>query len=341
MSYEKGIARGLEGAYRRAETQAIDLESARYVIFSDHHKGKRDGADDFAKAEKAYHAALGYYLAAGFTLCVLGDVEELWECKSRDVVRAYRRTLKLEAEFLSDGRYLRFFGNHDDQWESSWSFRRHLGEFFPDLTVKEGLRLQVTMDQGKVTEIFLVHGHQGTRESDMFRWISKPVVRYIWRPIQRLTGARLNTPAESFRLRAKHDRAMHAWAAAKAGVVLIAGHTHRPVFLPNPRNVELAEKLEELTRSRAPREEIAEVRAELEWLCADEAGDESDGCATGREKPCYFNTGCCSFNDGDCTGIELAEGRIRLARWPDDQGRPRKKVLREAELLSVLERCQA
>jgi hypothetical protein len=39
--------------------------------------------------------------------------------------------------------------------------------------------------------------------------------------------------------------------------------------------------------------------------------------------PCYFNTGCCSFGDGDITGIELSDGRIKLIRWacdPDAEG---------------------
>jgi hypothetical protein len=44
-------------------------------------------------------------------------------------------------------------------------------------------------------------------------------------------------------------------------------------------------------------------------------------------KPCYFNTGCCSFSDGDLTGIEIAGGRIKLVRWPDDAGNPKPKVL--------------
>jgi hypothetical protein len=34
--------------------------------------------------------------------------------------------------------------------------------------------------------------------------------------------------------------------------------------------------------------------------------------------PCYFNTGCCSFPDGDITGIEIAGGEMRLVRWPGD-----------------------
>ena len=30
---------------------------------------------------------------------------------------------------------------------------------------------------------------------------------------------------------------------------------------------------------------------------------------------CYFNTGCCRFDDGDITGLELEDGRLRLVKW--------------------------
>ena len=48
--------------------------------------------------------------------------------------------------------------------------------------------------------------------------------------------------------------------------------------------------------------------------------------------PCYFNTGCCSFSDGDITGIEIANGEIRLVRWPDDNDRHQPKILQSGNL---------
>lgn len=39
---------------------------------------------------------------------------------------------------------------------------------------------------------------------------------------------------------------------------------------------------------------------------------------TPKSLPSYFNTGCCRFEDGDITGIELAEGEIRLIKWAED-----------------------
>src|SRR5207244_12139402 len=94
----------------------LDLDSARLIVFSDLHKGSRDGADDFRRSERAYQAALGYYLEQGHTLMTLGDVEELWKYKPAEVLHAYRQSLQLEAEFHHRERYMRFWGNHDDLW---------------------------------------------------------------------------------------------------------------------------------------------------------------------------------------------------------------------------------
>ncbi len=51
--------------------------------------------------------------------------------------------------------------------------------------------------------------------------------------------------------------------------------------------------------------------------------------------PCYFNTGCCSFGDGDITGLEIADGEIRLVRWPDRDGKPTPLTLASEPLTDV------
>lgn len=333
MSKTERIWKGLDRAYEAASKDAVSLNvgTARYVIFSDHHKGQRDKADDFLRSEPAYHAALGYYRAAGYTLLVLGDVEELWECRAKKVISAYERTLALEAEFHQLGRYVRFFGNHDDQWEKQASFAKHLGSYFGDLQVREALILRASLGAQHV-DVFLAHGHQGTDSSDRFRIISKPFVRYIWRPIQRITGARLTTPATRFDLRDDHNRAMYEWAERRGGVVLIAGHTHKPVFLGDSETDRVRAEIAKLEGQSPPdTDAIAQAHAELAWY---ESLEHTAGIS--GAKRCYFNSGCCSFDDGDCTGIEIADGQVRLVRWPDDAGRPRKKVLRSANLSDVL-----
>jgi hypothetical protein len=49
-------------------------------------------------------------------------------------------------------------------------------------------------------------------------------------------------------------------------------------------------------------------------------------------KSCYFNSGCCCFNDGDITGIEIENGLIRLIKWHAKEGTPQRIVLEEKGL---------
>jgi hypothetical protein len=51
--------------------------------------------------------------------------------------------------------------------------------------------------------------------------------------------------------------------------------------------------------------------------------------------PSYFNSGCCCFNDGDITGIEIAEGCIRLIKWYSKQEAPNREVLEEIKLAAL------
>lgn len=344
-AYAKDIAAGLSRAYEADATATLDLDlaEARLVIFSDHHKGARDGADDFLRCERAYHAALGYYLERGFRLFALGDVEELWENRPEEVLGAYRETLGLEAEFHRLGRYERFWGNHDDQWRYPDQVGKHLHGLFPDLQVREALRLQLRSEGTLTGELFLVHGHQGTLESDRFAWFSRLIVRYIWRPLQRKLNMASSTPARDYELRQRHDSAMFRWAQAhSANPVLIAGHTHRPVFgtskkAPPKRRTEavVAGELEQARAEEAPdSERVATLRAELELIQAEQRRGGPPPLPI--DPPCYFNTGCCSFGDGDVTGLEIADGEIRLVRWLDDDEEPRPKVLVSDRLADVL-----
>jgi hypothetical protein len=344
-SYQRDIARGLDRAFAAEGTEEmeIDLDDARLIVFSDHHKGARDGADDFWRCEMAYHAALGYYLEAGHRLVVLGDVEELWENPADPVLKAYAPTLALEAEFHRQGRYERFFGNHDDLWGHPDAVAKRLHPFFPDLRVREALKLRVRSGGEDLGLIFLVHGHQGTLDSERFAFISRLVVRYVWRPLQRRLNIASTSPASDHGLRARHDAAMFAWARQNPErLVMIAGHTHHPVFgstspppPPGPSVEEVRRELAELQkRDDADRERLAWLRAGLEFAEAQPRRPDTPPIPV--DPPCYFNTGCCSFGDGDVTGLEIAEGEIRLVRWPDDTGEPRPKVLAKESLRTVL-----
>jgi hypothetical protein len=141
--FQGQIAKGMTRAFEdpATEEQELELDSARLIIFSDLHKGSRDGADDFRRSERAYQAALGYYLEEDYTLVTLGDVEELWKYRPDDVIAAYSQSLELEGEFHRNERYIRFWGNHDDLWRHADAVSRRLGRFYPEVKVKEASRV--------------------------------------------------------------------------------------------------------------------------------------------------------------------------------------------------------
>lgn len=147
-NYEANIRHALsETRNYHSVRETRDLSDLKLVIFSDHHRGVRDGADDFFQCQAAYHAALGYYLEAGYELFLLGDVEELWEAAPEAVTQAYESTLRLEGQFTARGGLKRFFGNHDDLWRNPDAVAEHLGPYFEENAhIYEGLELTIQDD---------------------------------------------------------------------------------------------------------------------------------------------------------------------------------------------------
>lgn len=352
---KRDIPAALEAAFRRALEQeqaegerVLDIRAGRFIIFSDHHKGGRDGADDFKACERAYNAALAYYDRLGYTLAVMGDAEELWEERAETVLNAYPHTLELEGRFHKDGRYLRFWGNHDDAWSHPDLVAQWLTPALggASLEVREGLVMHVRAGEKELGRLFLVHGHQGTLDSERFALLSKFLLRYIWRPLQRIFKFSVNTPARDFELRYAHERAMYSWSEAQQKVVLIAGHTHRPVFKSESKEdivrkllMEAETKLAKRPDNSKLQQQVAELCAELEWVLAQNQQSAKDVQVVEFKKPSYFNTGCCAFLDGDITGLEISDGEIRLVRWPDDADCPKPKVLAKAKLEDVFVAC--
>jgi hypothetical protein len=338
-AYTKRIGRGLTEAYGAAASRPpIEVDDLRAVVFSDHHRGRGDGADDFMRCEPAYAAALGWYLEQGYELWLLGDVEELWENDADDVMDRYQDILALEAEF--GDRLWRFYGNHDLTWQKQSHVEEDLAPHVPGTEVREALKVVFTDDGKPLASLFLVHGHQGTIDSGNLLVVpfSRFIVRFGWGTLQRARGFANTSPATDAVLRGKHDRAMATWADAHPErIVLVAGHTHRPVFpgqLPPDRRREADEAERRYRAARETGQGVAEARAthELARARAERAlpHDPID-----LKRPSYFNTGCCSFGDGDVTGLEFAEGKVRLVRWLDNEGNAASRELASEDLRTM------
>jgi hypothetical protein len=345
-------ASGLSHLYRDAERRQMNFDPGqqKLVCMSDLHRGKRDGADDFRRSERVYNAALAWYDANRYHLALLGDVEELWECKPSEVLdgteqkteTGYARTLSLERRFNADGRYLRVYGNHDRLWASRSAVTKWLTRHLGSVEVYGAVRIAVggliaRLDGGRAPEILLTHGDAGALDSTVLAPISKRFVHF-WAYWQKRIGAFTGMPADDWDLREGQDIGLYEWAAAQEPrLLLIAGHTHRPVFAtrhpPEPPDTDAIRVLEQEVDKRR----VAEARAAGEFRIAEMRRALQQRSAAKQDRPCYFNTGACCFGDGDITAIEITDGCIRLMRWAwhPDEHEVRAEVLEEKPLQDV------
>lgn len=353
--YEARVGAGLTAALWRARhldrwpehvSRWLDVDADRLVILSDMHRGKRDRADDFLPCENAYRLALDHYLEAGFTLALLGDAEELWKSGPDDVISAYPEVYAREAAFHADGRLLRFWGNHDEEWASPVLVEQKLDPVHPpgDLLVGESLLLEARRDGRTLGSIFLVHGHQGTGFSDTLAFLARFSVRFVWKPLQHVTRASRTAPSANRRLREKHNSATRRWAEAHEKLLLITGHTHRPVFASISILDELERRLgieiDQITARSDDEEFWDDVVTDCMkrgWLGDDAPCGPPAPDGRRQLQPSLFNSGCCCFNDGRITGIEISEGAIRLVLWSPGLSLGR-RVLARADMERVFER---
>lgn len=289
---------------QRLKIIEVEIQKEKFVVFSDQHKGNESWADDFnGGCEKNYIAALTYYNGLNYNFVNLGDSEEMWKFTPQEILKPNAAAFKAEAAF-QPLRYYKTFGNHDVIWKNPLDVTLLLKDYFQmPLPVYEGILLQVK-DLSAPLEILMTHGHQGDVMSDN-NDVSTWIVAHIWMPLQRYLRLNINTPSKDLTLRNRHNKLMHEWSSRKKNLLLITGHTHKPVFASGRYSSHPDNKID-----------------------TPEAG--------GSEKPCYFNTGCCCYNDGDITGIEIDEGCIRLVKWFNEETTPQRMVLEEHKLEDVL-----
>jgi len=282
----------------------FDIAADNFIIFSDQHKGNKDTADDFKNCEGNYIAALQYYHGLCYSFINLGDGEELWKYKAADVLKNSKAALQAEANFQPDKKYFRTFGNHDIIWKNKIDVELLLKNIFSmPLKVTEGIVMKTTVD-GHALDIFLTHGHQGDRMSDN-NVFSTWIIAHIWTPIQRYLRINVNSPSKDDNLRNKHNKLMYEWSSKRKNLLLVTGHTHVPVFASGRYSDHPSNNID------MPVQNTAAV------------------------KPSYFNSGCCCFNDGDITGIEIAGGKIALIKWHADNGTAKRTVLEETSFIQL------
>jgi len=272
-----------------------NIDTKRYprlVVMSDMHRGDGGGNDDFAHNALIYKCALDYYWERDFTYIELGDAEEFWEISSFDQIyitytSIYRRLGQFHHRDPTRTRYLKVWGNHDLKWrDDTWVLSR----LFPEIEIYEAVLVNKTL--------LLFHGHQADAAcTGSWATFAKFFVRHFWPKLQKLGVKDPTRPANNPGLSNRLDDIYYAWAKTRYGgvSVIIAGHTHRPVY----ENLSLTERIYLKSELRSP------------------------GIQRKESDRCYYNVGSCVHPD--CiTAVELlTEGRdtyINLVKWGIEAG---------------------
>ena len=268
---------------------------SRWIVFSDCHRGDGSAGDEFARNSMVYKFALEHYLREGFGYIELGDAEELWENRSFVPIyithtSVYELLRKFHDPDPAKTRYIKIWGNNDLDWRDD---KEPLAKIFEGIRVYEEAEIAC----GDGVAIRLLHGHQadplctGLRGS-FSRWM----VRHVWRRGQSIGLQDPTTRAAENPGRCNEiDQTLIQWAKDKRGhlresqsnaqgqdkgghpTIIIAGHTHRPVF----EGLSLTERL---------------------YL---ESGFGPPGIARKKQpEPIYYNTGSC-VHPRCITGIEI------------------------------------
>ena len=325
QAYRRRIGKGLTEAHGRAGRRDIELSDLRAVVFSDHHRGVGDGADDFRALRARVLRRAGLVpraglraVAAGRRRGAVGEQPAQGHEALRERARAGAPVRRPPAALLRQPRH--GVAQQSLRRRSSWpaTFRAPRSE--------EAVRVVITGSGEPLGTLFLVHGHQGTTRQRQppggavlapgrALRLGDAAAAHVLR--QHLAGQRRPSCAASTTVRWRRGptpmpSASSWWPATRTGPSSpTAGRrTWRP--RPGPAERPTSRRRPAATTSRR---RAAPARWRWRASCATTTTE-----PVALERPSYFNTGCCSFGDGDVTALEFSDEQVRLVRWLDDGG---------------------
>lgn len=311
---------------KELDVKTLSTRANKYVIISDMHMGNGKESDDFKHNEDAVVRAFNYYNKKDYSLILLGDVEELWQFTAEEVADTYNDSVYKAIRAFGDDRVYRVFGNHDIDWKTKDPIRTTSSLRYP---VYEGIKLR---DTNGVPKILLIHGHQGTKDSDENSFSSRAFVmlyRYI-EPHVKIDEA---IAAPRSVITKEFEKERYEWAK-RNNLILICGHTHRAVF-KSETNLDVLRKKKDALIDQLSADVFDSERTPLA-IEIDELTEEIEyEISLGREyaklgktpPPHYFNTGCALYTDG-ITVIEIESNMIKLVKW-------HRKVRRGHDMFSI------
>lgn len=229
------INKKLDKIFKKSQRLVLN-DNNKIVIMSDCHRGTGDNFDNFFKNKNIYIAALSYYYNNNFTYIELGDGDEMWENKNyQEIINNNIDVFRLLKKFNDSKRLIMIYGNHDISKKSSHILEKYFYKYYNQEAQKEELLLaNLVVNESLVLnynnyDIFLIHGHQADHLNSFFWRISRFLVRFIWRTLERLGLKDPTSSAKNNHVIKKNESKLKKWSI-KSNKILIAGHTHRPLF---------------------------------------------------------------------------------------------------------------
>lgn len=225
----------LDKIFEKAKRIKID-DKTKIVIMSDCHRGSGDNYDNFLKNKNIYETALLHYYKNGYTYIELGDGDDMWEVRNYyDIVEEHISVFKLLKKFHDSSRLIMIYGNHDISKRSKKNLEKYFYRYYDKTTQREVNLLQGLLVHESLIlnyneyDIFMIHGHQVDLLNGIFWRLSRFLVRHIWKNFE-LIGIRAPTSAaKNYSVRKNVEKRLEKWSR-KNNKILIAGHTHRPIF---------------------------------------------------------------------------------------------------------------
>jgi len=308
--YATAVEGNLQRLMERAHRVALSVTD-RILIVSDLHIGDGGPRDDFRQNAGLVQDLLrDYYLEAGFSLVLNGDIEELQRFRYAAIQARWAPVLALFGEFHRRTALYKIVGNHDQGL-------RAVAGAGTSVPLLDAVCLTF---QGET--VFLFHGHQATIFFERFNGVSEFFLRYV------ANALRIPNVPVSYESRKKYvtEHRVYEFSSSRK-IVSIIGHTHRPLFESLSKIDTLRFRIEQLCRDYpavSPRARtaietaIAAYRQELARLWE---RDREDGLRSSLYNeqisiPCLFNSGC-GIGKRGVTAIEIAGGNIALVHWFD------------------------
>lgn len=226
----------IEKAYENAPIRKL-TPGSRYVFFSDCHRGYGGWNDNFAGNQNICFHALQYYYDNGYTYVEIGDGDELWENRSPErIIEINSHIFWMMRRFHRQNRLILLWGNHDHKKSRADYVKKHYSTFFNECSRKkeelfdekcfgEALRMQTREGY----EVFAVHGHQGELLNDYLSPIAGFLVRFLWKPLEKWGVRDPTRPAYNYQCCERGEKRFRRFAE-KYHLLVVCGHTHRPVF---------------------------------------------------------------------------------------------------------------